>query len=62
MKYQVFWHVALCSLILTDVSEEFTASIIRATTWRYIPEDSHLHAYLDFHHTAPLLIHTSPHE
>jgi hypothetical protein len=29
MKYAVFWDVALCSLVRTDVSEKRVASIFR---------------------------------
>jgi hypothetical protein len=52
MKTAVFLDVAPRSLV--NVSEVLTASIIRAsvsvyqTTWRSIPEDSHL--YNDMYH------------
>jgi hypothetical protein len=63
MKMAAFWIVAPCSLIkFTSVSQVFAASVIRVvftlleTTWRYNPEDNHLHthchqnlkSYLDF--------------
>jgi hypothetical protein len=47
MKMTVFWDVAPCTLVVTDVLEVRAASIIRVnfyhTTRRNIPEDSHLH-------------------
>jgi hypothetical protein len=61
LKMTVFWNVAPCSLIETDISEVLTASIITLmmeavstsemsvnfykTTWRNIPEDSLLHTH-----------------
>jgi hypothetical protein len=63
-KMAVFWVVAPCSLVVTNVSEVLAASIIRAmmeaarasetlvnfyqTTRRYNPEDSHLRQITKF--------------
>jgi hypothetical protein len=42
IKMAVFCYVVPCSLVdFNDVSDELTASIIRAAS--FIPEDSHLH-------------------
>jgi hypothetical protein len=65
VKTTVFWDVVLCSLVeVYRRSEVLAASIIRAmskfyqTTWRNIPEDSHLHTChhknLKSHHVGGL--------
>jgi hypothetical protein len=48
LKMTAFWDVAPCSQILTDISEEFGASITMTICTRLhganIPEDGHLHS------------------
>jgi hypothetical protein len=35
MKTAVFWDTVLCSLVMTDVSEELTAAFIRVKSYHY---------------------------
>jgi hypothetical protein len=56
MKMSVFWDVALCSLVFTDVSEAASTTEMSVnfyhTTRCNIPEDSHFNLVLVYLSTA----------